>query len=286
MRLGRRPGARWQPGAPWRTGARWLRLRSAHLAAAFLLLLLGSTAAVTLLATFEHGYFVANTPSASPPHLASWTLLATANTAASLFALLTVSALGSGMLALFTGLRRASLLTQLFEFASSLPAVLLGLLWFAATDRASCLELAVVVGIQRAFQLAPIVNQSRLHPLPAVGLALYPIADSASAQLRRWWSVTGVGAAQSVGLFATLEVSAILLGFGPSLPRTWPSTLCAAVTDPERVSTAMAVISAMGMLAVPAALWVLADSSVKRALSLGEQPPPSGERPSSASSAG
>lgn len=268
----------------WSSGARWLRLRSTRLAAAFLLLLLGSTAAVTFLATFEDGYFVANTSSAEAPTLASWTLLATANTAASLFALLALSSLGSGIIALATGLRRSSLLTQLFEFTSSLPAVVLGLLWFAATERASSLELAAIVGMQRAFQLALIVKQARLHPLPTTGLALYAVADSASDQLRRWWSVTGVGAAQSVGLFATLEVSVMLLGFAPSLPRTWPSTLCTALTDPKRISTAMVVVSGLGMVAVPAALWVLADSSVKRALSLAEQPPPSGERPSSTSS--
>jgi hypothetical protein len=273
-----------QFAAGWQRGARWVRLRGAHLAAAFLFLLLGSTATVTFLADFEAGYFVARTPSSGPLGLSSWTLLATANTAAALLALLTVSALGSAVLAWVAGLGRATLLSQVFEFTSSLPAVLLGLFWCAATERASCLELAVIVGLQRAFQLAPVVNQARLQPMPATGRTLYPIGNSASALLRRWWSVTGVGAAQSVGLFASLEVSTILLGFTPSSPRTWPSTVAAAVTRPDEVSTSMVVVSAVGMLAVPLALWILADGAVKRALTLTEQPPPSGDQPSSATS--
>lgn len=230
---------------------------------------------------FQGGYLA---PTAPLPvrALGQWLIFATANTAAGAALLVAISAgVGSLLAALSVRGHRGGLMRGA-ELVSALPAVVLTCLWLAGPHQSSLLVIILVVGAQRAFQVAVIVNQAVLQwwsvgPLPSD-------PDFGATRWRRWSSLLMVSAAHSVALLFGVEAAAVLLGFAPKDTPTWVSTLCAAAQGESLYSGWCVAGAALGTLALPAVFWVFGESYTKRTLALAEQPPTSGD--DRASSAG
>ncbi len=243
---------------------------SRRLAQVFLGVLLALIAVAAVRGEFRGGYFAS--AESSGPSFGDWILFASANTTASVAVVVSLSSLLGSALAAATGPRRARSLRRALELSSTLPGVVLALLWLSNSPNFPLIVVTLVVAGQRTFQVAFLVNQTRLQLLIPDSTDLSSTAEFQSSQLRRWRSVLWISGAQSAGLVAALEAATVLLGFAPNLPYTWTSTLCTAVHGAHPSSAVSIVVAALGSVALPGALWVLGESSVTRKLALTEQP--------------
>ncbi len=243
---------------------------SRRFAQVFLGALLALTAVAAVRGEVRGGYFASTDPNRQS--FGDWILFASANTTASVAMVVAVSSVFGSVLAAATGLRRARWLGRALELSSTLPGVVLALLWLSNSPNSPLMVVTLVVAGQRTFQVGFLVNQTRLQRLIPDHPDMYSTAEFQKSQLRRWRSVLWLAGAQSAGLVAALEAAIVLLGFAPNLPYTWTSTLCTAVRGAPPTSAMSIVVAALGSVALPGALWVLGESGVTRKLALAEQP--------------
>jgi hypothetical protein len=194
-------------------------------------------------------------PNVATADLGRWALYASANSMAAVVAVVAISTPLGAALGLLTSRGSTASLLHWLELTSTLPAFVLTALWVTGSPHAPLTVLGLSVAVQRALQLAVLVNRaerSRLE-IPLLG-SLYPVAEG-TEQLRRWAPLLWVGAAHSAVLLATEHAALVLLGFVPATPNTWLSTVATAMQGAADVSPVALVIAGLGLLLVP---WALA----------------------------
>lgn len=218
------------------------------------------------------GYFVAENPSRQG--FGDWLIFATANTAASVATVVASSSVLGSVFAAVSGQRRVDWLRRALELTSTLPGLVLVLLWLATSPNAPLVVVTLIVAAQRTFQVAFLVNETRLRSIIS-DPHVFSSAEFRANQLRQWAGVLWVAGAQSAGLMAAVDAATVLLGFAPDLPHTWASTLCSAASGSQLSSASTITVATLGSLALPGAFWILGESGVTRKLALTEQPPSS-----------